>query len=215
MLPWLEYVLESVQWVCVFVFFPRAVPGACCSQRWSPRFSIFPAVLSSVLWRDYWMDGWMDGRGFRTRLNPGSLWARKLCPLQDYFKSGDAAGVPSAGRGVPSAGELGHGMEGNDRGRGRTHQLAVLLRRWTHRIHDRMKHAVETRLGSAAGPPPDAVERLPELEKFHFEESWGSGVGRSCHKTQRNKTTCPRSHCWSVPPWDLLLSRKLISEHEF
>ena len=151
-------------------WFPRVEPGVSLVQR-QPHASPFP--------QEHYPRGFEEViRWTEQYSEPDSTSAasgtRKLRPLQDYFKIADEEGVLSAGRGVPSAGELGHLMKGNDREGGRAlTSLSSTRLLWAHRLKDNIKHAVETRLESAAVPPLEAVEQLSELEKKkenHFEQ---------------------------------------------
>lgn len=158
--------------ISAIVSFPRVEPGVSLVQR-QPHASPFP--------QEHYPRGFEEViRWTEQYSEPDSTSAasgtRKLRPLQDYFKIADEEGVLSAGRGVPSAGELRHLMKGNDREGGRALTSLSFSTRllWAHQLQDNIKHAVETRLESAAVPPLEAVEQLSELEKKkkenHFQQ---------------------------------------------
>ena len=190
--------------ISAIVSFPRVEPGVSLVQR-QPHASPFPQEhyprgFEVIRWTEQYSE--LDSTS-------AASGTRKLRPLQDYFKIADEEGVLSAGRGVPSAGELRHLMKGNDREGGRALTSLSFSTRllWAHQLQDNIKHAVETRLESAAVPPLEAVEQLSELEKkkerkklmFNSQGLWAGEVD-GCHKTRRSKTVCPRSHCWSCRP---------------
>lgn len=153
------------------VTFPRVEPGVSLVQR-QPHASPFS--------QEYYPRGFEEViRWTEQYSEPDSASAAsgtmKLRPLQDCFKIADEEGVLSPGRGVPSAGELGHLMKGNDRegGRALTSLSSSTRLLWAHRLQGNRKHAVETGLESAAVPPLDAAEQLSELGKnffLHFEQ---------------------------------------------